>query len=254
MTDAVIAQSHDAGGALTPAAVSDLMRVALESGNPEAVASLDKLVGLAERIADRNARAEFNRSFSAFRAECPAVGKTSRAEVATSAGNNWGWNYASIEHIQEVVDPILTRHGLSYSFTNDDADPAVTRVTCTVRHIDGHEVASSVTIRKGASNRRMSEGQQDAGTLTTAMRRVISMALGLATSDAEEPPSAPVATISDEQAATVREYIESLEMDDARVRRFLHWCNAPRIADIAAVDFEMVNSKLADMARKKAES
>jgi hypothetical protein len=231
-------------GALTPAAVGELMGRALDSGNPAAIASLEGLVALAERVDDRRNRAAFNSAFARFRGEVPAIAKDKRGEVASNQGTPWGWWYAPLEGIQKTVDPILHRHGLSYRFSNDESVEGKTTVICTVCHVDGHSEESSVTISKGGSNRKMSPGQQDAGTLTTAMRRVLSMALGLATSDPEDPPAGPPEDgINDEQAATLDDYLDQL---GTPVRsRFLSAMGIERVGDLPAFKYEGARKQLA---------
>ena len=170
-----------------------------------------------------------------LRAECPTIEKTRTGRVATGGGSEWSWDYAPLEEIQRVVDPILQRHGLSYRFSQDDTAHDQTTVTVTLAHVRGHEVPSSVTIRKGSANRKMSEGQQDAGTLTLAMRKVLSMALGIRTSGTETPPVPTPDAVSDEEAATLQDYVDQL--DDAGARAFLNAYQIEKPAQLPAHKF-----------------
>jgi len=197
--------------ALSAGDLKSLALEAVKSGNDNAVAALERILDMAERVADREARQSFNRAFAKFRKSCPVIRKTTHAKVVTKNGGTWEYDYAKLEHIQEAVDPLLEAAGFFYSFSSDESSDRTMTVSCTLVHEDGHSETSRVTIRKGGANQRVSEGQQDVGTLTTARRNALTMVLGIATSDPEEPPAAPAATITGEEAITLEEYLAALD-------------------------------------------
>lgn len=221
-------------GELTPVGVTDLIKTALESGTPDAVAQIEKLVTLAERVDDRNKRTAFNRAYAAFRDECPAIAKTALGEVPTRDGGKWQWAYAPLDGIQKVVDPLLKKHGLFYRFSNTDVSEREMTVECIVVHKDGHSEATRVTISKGGANSKMSKGQQDAGTLTIAQRRSLGMALGLQISDTETAPNETGEVINDEELSDLEGLIETTGTDKAR---YLRWLGVESLADLPASEF-----------------
>lgn len=215
--------------------VKDLIRAAVTSGNADAVASLDKLVALAERVADRQARMEWVQAYAAFRAECPTIRRTKRGEMATRDGTAFSWWYAPYEVIRGAVDPYLARHGLSIRESSDDMDGAI-RAIIHVCHVGGHSEPSTFTVRKGSANQKLAPGQQDAGTLTIALRRALAMALGIVTSEHDAPEAEPEdpTCITEQQAADLAAWVENLKGDKSK---FLKWLKADSFESIRAADY-----------------
>lgn len=98
------------------------------------VAKLEKLIQLQEHILAHEARAAFNRAFSAMQAEIPAI-------VETASGDGGKWHYAPLEDIQKAVRPILERHGFGLSFRTEWLDRQI-KVIGILTHRDGHERTS----------------------------------------------------------------------------------------------------------------
>lgn len=239
-----VIEADDQPKALSTGDLKGLMQQAITHGGTEAVEVVERLLGVAERVADREARASFNRAFAAFATECPIIPKSRTAGDATGAGSSFSFSYAPLEVIQKLTRPVLVKNGLSYRFSNEDlgGDAGTTRVVCTLSHVDGHSVETVVKVRKGGANRRIADSQQDAGALTTACRKALTLALGLTVDEDEPPPLPPVDAITPEQEATVHEWLEQLDLD-AR-KRFMSWANVVRVADIPAHAYENVIAML----------
>src|SRR5690606_26019598 len=94
------------------------------------VETIERLVALQERNAERQARMAFVRAMAAFQAEVGPIVKTHEI----SGRSKWAPLSAIANHVREP----LARHGLSYSW-DSKVDGEMLAVTCTVRHVDGHE-------------------------------------------------------------------------------------------------------------------
>jgi len=95
---------------------------------------LEKLMALQERWEAKNARAEFFDAMANFQANKPKI-------VKTKKGHNS--SYAPLAKIQEAIDPVATRFGLSYRFEQRMADSKMI-VSCIVTHKAGHSEKSEM--------------------------------------------------------------------------------------------------------------
>lgn len=86
-----------------------LLGQVLSSGNIEV---LERYIALRKSEEERQSRIAFEDAFSRMRAELPSVGKHKDNKAFNS-------KYAPIEDIQRVCDPIIYKHGFSYSWREE---------------------------------------------------------------------------------------------------------------------------------------
>ena len=120
---------------------------------------VDKLVAmydLMERFRNTNAEIAYSRAMLDLQAELPPIVKTASINGESKDGKKYdGGMYAPFEEIQKVVQPLLTKHGFSVSFSPDPFDVNNLKITCTIMHRDGHTKTSSVLMpfdRSGGKN------------------------------------------------------------------------------------------------------
>ena len=82
----------------------------------EKVQLLRELIAMKNAERERQAKEDFEAAFSRMRSELPTIRKTK--EVRRTSGQHM-YNYAPLEQIQKECDPILTRHGFSYSWREE---------------------------------------------------------------------------------------------------------------------------------------
>ena len=158
--------------------VNRLMMAALEKGEG-AVAALEKLVELEERVAKREAERMFGEAFAAFRMALPPIPKD--APGAVRSGRQI--MFASLETIQRICDPLLAKHGFVYRFTTDPSkDGAWLIIECVLHHEAGHSERSSMPVPMTAIP-QASKAQEATGTRTYGKRIALSDVLGIATTD-----------------------------------------------------------------------
>jgi hypothetical protein len=169
--------------ALTPASMPRLMELAVQSGK-DGIEVLERLVALNERMMDRAAREEFAQAMAKFQSECPPIKKTSTAVITTKAGGQYGYAYAELDEIARTVNPLLSSHGLSYTW-NSETREGLLVCTCRLRHANGHEEQAvfSAPIDTAAA---MSGSQKHAAALTYARRQSLVQVLGLTTCDPDD--------------------------------------------------------------------
>jgi hypothetical protein len=220
----------------SPSAITELLHMALEKNL--AVETLERLVALHERVTDRQAASEFATALAQFQGECPPISKTSTAKVVTQSGSNYSYTYAELSHIAEVVGPMLHSKGFSYSWDSEIHEKLM-KVTCTLRHINGHKATASFACPTEA-RAGMSEQQKFAAALSYAKRMSLIQVLGITTADPDTDGANPE-VISREQVAELRQLAEEVGAD---VPKFLRYVNYPTFEEITKGDFNMARTAL----------
>jgi hypothetical protein len=194
---------------------------------------LEKLMGLQERWEANQARKSFDEAMAAAKAEIPAI-------VRNRAGHN-SKKYADFAAIAAVVDPILSRHGLSYRFRS--AQDERINVTCVLSHKAGH--SEETTLAAPADTTGNKNAVQAIGsTLTYLQRYSLVQALGLAASDDDDGRAGGTKSITEEQVGELTAMLESSGADKAR---FLKYFKIERLPDLPAKEYQtavtMLNAK-----------
>jgi hypothetical protein len=211
---------------------SALVRLALEKN--VGVDTIERLVALQERMAERDARASFFAALGRFQAECPPVQKSRTAKIVTKKGGTYAYQYASLDVIVAHIRPYLHRHG--FSFTWDcEADAANVKATCYLKHVDGHVEHASFSAPT-ETDAAMSGAQKNGAALTFAQRRSLEQVTGIVTTD-DTDAAMPVNTVkvTDEDVAILEEWITSTGSDRAR---FLAWLGVSSLSDLPAIHYD----------------
>ena len=196
--------------------VGRMMDAALAQG-PEGVEALEKLVDMQMRILDRQAESSLTVALAEFKNGCPPIRKTKKIDYATKSGRKVKFEYAPLEEIQRTVDPVLHRFGLSYTFDTKATEKSV-QTTVRLQHVDGAFRESSVTLP--VSGPQDSPAQQYGGTITYGKRYALGDVLGITIED-DVDGAQPGTPITDEQAATLREYLDRPEVNAEGFLRYM---------------------------------
>jgi len=215
-----------------------LLQLALQKD--AAIDVIERLSALMERQQDRAAQTEFHDSFAAFQAECPVVshdaGGGGQGNVRLN-GSKFKYTYATLPHIKQVVDPILNRHGFSYSWDTDHApDGSGVTIKCTLWHRAGHSRTATVFTPMEKLHGGGSPAQNSGSTTSYGMRRSLQSVLGLSTDrDDDARPSVSSEPVSDKEAANLIALCDSVGADHAK---FLVYMRVARFEDIPASEYE----------------
>ena len=147
------------------------------------IETVERLVALHERLAATAAKEEFYKAFFEVQKNLKPVakeGKITRKDGSVTL-------YAELEHIIDMLDPIIHEHGFSRSFAQAGAPsplPGHSRFVLTLRHIGGHSELhyldapiDAVTGPKGGSVMNKIQGQ--AAVFTYCERHTICKVFGL---------------------------------------------------------------------------
>lgn len=218
--------------ALTPLA---MLNRAMETGASMEV--LEKFMSLHERWEAGNARKAFDAAISEAKAEIPPI-------VKNAKGHN-DKRYANFAAIAAVVDPILSKHGLSYRFRTAQTDKI--SVTCVLSHRDGHN--EETTLAGPADNSGSKNAIQAIGsTLTYLQRYSLIQALGLAATDDDDGRAAAMGgVIADEQVERLQREIMDTDSD---LPKFLAHMKVEALTDIPAARFDAAMQALSRKRRQ----
>lgn len=230
---AIEISEHRNVAALTPITPMAMLAQAIERGmSPE---TIDKLMALGERWDNTQARKAFDMAIAAAKAEIPVVMKN-----ATGHNNK---KYADFAAIARAVDPVISKHGLSYRFRTVQTDKI--SVTCVLSHEAGHYEENTLAALADTSGNKNAI-QSIGSTLTYLQRYSLVQALGIAASEDDDGRAANSSgALTDEQVDTLRSLIVEVAAD---IPKFCKFMKVERIEDIPQRDFD--KARLALEAKK----
>lgn len=156
--------------------IAMLLAGVIEKGvTADNVEALTALCGLKERMDAKEAEREFNAAFAQLQSEMPRVVAT---KPVPNRDGTIRYHFAPYEEILEQVQPFLTKHGFSVSFTTKFSEGRITSV-CTLRHISGHSQTNEFMVRIGQGPPGSTESQADCSAKNYAKRGAFSDAVNI---------------------------------------------------------------------------
>lgn len=154
--------------------VSMIERIAM---NPAAdIDKLERLLAMKERADANNARIAFSEALAKARAEIPPIIKDATVDFTSPKGRTH-YQHETLAGIAKAIDPILSRHGMSYRFRTGQTGPTVT-VTCVIAHAAGYSEETALSASPDVSGNK--NGFQAIGSAVTYLQRyTLKAALGL---------------------------------------------------------------------------
>lgn len=215
----------DEGQALTVVQYTpaNLLAQAVQSGNLEMAA---KMMDLQDRWDTRERRQLFDEALTKAKGKLPVIVKDKEVRFGTTH-----YRHATLGNIAAVVTPILSEHGLKYTWKTDTVSvPGMVTVICKVSGF-GHTEENSLSGPLDTSGSKNAI-QQMGSTVTYLERYTLMAALGLSSAeDNDDRSSSPAVPLSDAQAAEITRMISASGAD---IDRFLKWLEVESISDIPA--------------------
>jgi hypothetical protein len=159
-----------------------LIELAINKGAE--VEQLEKLMDLQERWNKQQAEKAFKTAFVDFQAEKPRLVKDREVKF----NGKLQYAFIPLQSIQEKIDPVLSRHGLSYRWEQKEDDGNIS-ITCIVQHVDGHEERTTIKAPKDGSGSKNTV-QSIGSTVSYLKRYTLEAAFGLSAdvdTDASQP-------------------------------------------------------------------
>lgn len=214
---------------LTPMA---LMQMAIERGAD--VDQLSKLMDLQDRYEEREARKAYNFAMAEFKKNAPRLTKNKNVSFKATS-----YDHATLDHITDLLNPVLHEHGLSFSWRTEQADQLIT-VTCVVTHILGHKEQTSLSGQPDMSGAK--NNIQAIGSTTSYLQRyTLLAALGLATTGQDDDAVQSVGPITEKQFEALQGLIDETKSD---VSRFCHHFEIGFVKDLPSSRFDEARTLL----------
>lgn len=264
--------------AVAEPSITSIIASAVQSGRP--ASELTELLAFARELDKDKARKAFNVAFAAFKAECPAiVRKTSDGNPKMSRVNADGVRvprkYASLDDISSVIDPVLSKYGLSYSWSDATVTPEglLTRAFI-LRHVEGHEkptssppmpiegTAAYAALCKDRGDSSASPQQRMGIADSYAMRYSMIAGLGLTTCDDDEDGArigsekTAGPTVTDAQAQQINDLLLDLAdfrgiAQDQQIAAFKSGYKIGTISELPAAMFDTATKTIQTLMAKK---
>lgn len=156
--------------------VASMLEAVINKGvTSENVTAMEQLVGLFERMQNKDAERQFNAAFVALQNDMPAIKAT---EPVPNNDGSIRYKFAPYEKIMEQVSPFLGKHGFTISFSTKYDDKRIVKI-CTLRHAAGHAVSNEFAVRIGQGPPKATETQADGAAGTYAKRQALCDALNI---------------------------------------------------------------------------
>lgn len=230
-------------------ATESLMQAAIEKGQ-----DLRDIVELLREEREAEARLNGIRALSAAKAEIPPIKKTRPGQHVTKKGTLTLGNFAPLEDIQEIVDPILPKHGLTYDWDREIHNDKE-YIVCIITHEQGYEKRSKFPAIKDSPAGK-NDIQAVASGDSYGKRYSLMGALALRACDPDDDAEAtlresnePVQRITDEQALSLEARLADLDGD---YNRFCGFLRVERLSELPAARYGEAVQALEAKAAKKA--
>jgi hypothetical protein len=160
---------------------------------------LERLMAMHERMQARDAQAEFNAAMAAMQSDIPSIAERGAIVVNGQKRSD----YATFEDINDVIKPIMQRHGFAITFKVENVAAGLS-VTGILMHRAGHRESTTMLLPLDTSGSK--NAVQAVGSSTSYGKRyVMSALLNLTTrgEDDDGHAAVPTANITAVQATGI---------------------------------------------------
>jgi hypothetical protein len=225
MSDKLSIIKSESGAVARPSeapSVADILSAVVQKGiTQENIGTLEKIVGLYERMEDKKAERQYVQALAALQAECQNV-------IATKDVDG-KFRYAPFLDIWNAVRPAVERNHFTLQWSQEHQGDKI-KVTLTLQHLSGHKRDFTYAMRLGSNAPGTPSGAQapvlDSQAESRAKRRLLMDALNIvvdAVTAADDVGDGTMA--SKEETEELFKRLVTLEPDDAKrtvsERRFL---------------------------------
>jgi ERF superfamily len=194
------------------------------------IEKFERLMALRERAGQADARRAFYAALARAKGEFGPILKTRLVDYEHTDGQGrTKYHYEELADIGVVVDPVLSKHGLSYRHKSAQ-DGVKIKVTCILSHEDGYSEENSLEGEADKSGKK-NPNQAIASTVTYLQRYTLKEAVGIgAGRDDDAAGGEPVDPVIEvDEVAELEQLIRDTE---SNLAIFLETVNAPSIAEM----------------------
>lgn len=218
------------------------------------VDKLERLLGMYERITERQSKAAFAAALAELQPELPVVDERGRIEVREkdAKGQRTGavqqsTSYALWEDINEAIKPALAKHGFAIIFRIGSTDDGRIKVTGILSHREGHQEETTMLLMHDSTGSK--NAVQAMGSSVSYGKRYTALALLNITSRGQDDDGWAGGSqfITEAQRDALNLLCEEVNADK---RAFCEYLGAAIIAEIPARDYARAEQALMAKARK----
>lgn len=176
---------------------------------------MERIMGLYERVAAKQAEAAFTAAFARMQTELPVIDKKGKIIVRGVVQSTYGKN----EDIQEAVKPILQKHGFSLNFRMGFSEGGLVSVTGVLSHEAGHTIDTTFTA--GADTSGSKNSIQAVASTQSYGQRYTTVALLNIIMRGVDNDGQTADAISANQAADLEAMIDEVGADKAAFLKYL---------------------------------
>lgn len=223
------------------------------------VAKLGTLMGMVKEREEDNRKRAFYAALAGAKGEFGPIIKTRQVDYehkereGRDPGGRTKYRYEQLADVAAVVDPILSKHGLSYRHRTVQGQAGRMTVTCVLSHADGYSEENSLEGTEDKSGQK-NPNQSIASTVTYLQRYTLKQALGIGAGVDDDAGGVDDPMITADDVV----YIEQLIADTGSdLEKLLKTVGAESVADMHASHFKQAAWLLETVKRrerKKAEA
>jgi hypothetical protein len=218
------------------------------------VDKLERLLGMYERITERQAKASFAAALADMQPELPVIDERGRIEVREkdAKGQRTGavqqsTSYALWEDINEAIKPALGRFGFALSFRIGSAEDGRIKVTGILSHRDGHQEETTMLLMHDSTGSK--NAVQAMGSSVSYGKRYTALALLNITSRGQDDDgfSGGLIPLSQPQTDALNALADAAQADK---RAFCRFMGVNSMAEIPASRFAEAEHALKEKQRR----
>ncbi len=196
--------------------INKIMELAIEKGDLD---KIEKMMELQERYEKREAEKAYNQAMAAFKASPPKINKDAHVNFKLKTGGVTDYKHSTLGNVTEKINSELSKYGLSSAWSTSQEKGIA--VTCKITHIMGHSESTTLEAAPDVSGGK--NAIQAIGSTVTYLERYTLLSLtGLATEEMDDDGAGSEAEyITEEQMATINEWIESTKADFAKFKKYM---------------------------------
>lgn len=200
--------------------------------------ALEKMVGLYERMQDRDAEQRFNAAFVALQAEMPRI--TAKKPVPNGDGTV-RYRFAPYEEIMEQVAPLLEKHAFTVTFSTRYEEGRLVKIIA-LQH-GSHKKSFEYAVRIGKGPPGSSETQADGAAATYAKRGALCDALNIVI-EHDDDARVDGRPITKEQADSLKKRVRDTGSDEGSFLCFAYRGKAGTFEEIPSSMYPMLDTML----------
>ena len=238
---------------LAPAGAPESLLAVIERASRDPNVNIEKmqqLFALKERLEAAEAKRAFNAALASAKGEFGPILKKRLVDYPHKDDRGrTSYKHEDFADIATVVDPVLSRYGLSYRYRSNQEGGRV-RVTCILSHADGHSEENSLEAIEDKSGQKNAI-QAIGSTITYLERYSLKAALGIAA--ARDDDGAGHDEERFEMGADEIVYVETLVRDtESDLPKFLETIGAPSIPEFDGDQYKRAIGLLNEKKRRAA--